>query len=115
MLTDGILNLLKVIDLPPEERANLVKLGLGEILTRPFNEVKTTGIVQERLSLDLERADPLKASKIYFQFLVYKTAMNANLEGIPKRVFFQMRFFSFPEIQTDSVSLINPAVSHEDV
>ena len=39
--------------------------------------------------------------------------MHATPAEIPKRIYFQMRFFSFPEIHTDSVALVEPGVSSQ--
>ena len=38
----GVMNLLKVIDLPPEDQATLVKMGFGDILNKAGNSSKTS-------------------------------------------------------------------------
>lgn len=57
--------------------------------------------------------DPLRASTIQFKFVTFKPPSTANPEEIPKRLVFQMRFFTFPEIQTDAVSLVDPGVTRQ--
>ena len=106
MLKSNILNLLKIIDVSEQEKMQLVRMGLGDVFSQ---QIRTVGQVKEALNLKLEQEDPLKASTIYFQFLVFKTGNTTSLDILPKRVFFQLRFFTFPEIQTDVLSLKNPA------
>lgn len=43
----------------------------------------------------------------------FKTSLTASIEEAPKRFYIQMRFFSFPEIQSDTVSLVSPG-EHRD-
>ena len=65
----GVMNLLKVIDLPPEDQATLVKMGFGDILNKAGNSSKTSDY-----QMDLEETDDLKANTIMFKFLAFKTS-----------------------------------------
>ena len=50
----------------------------------------------------MEREDELTANQVSFKFLSFKPlAANA-----PKRLQFILKFFSFPDIQTESVTLV---------
>ena len=62
----------------------------------------------DQISLELEATDQLRACTIAFKFVAFKTSVHANVLNLPKRIFLQMRFFTFPEVHTDSVSLIDP-------
>jgi len=39
--------------------------------------------------------------------------MHADEKMLPKRVYFQMRFFTFPEVHTDPVSLVEPGMGKD--
>jgi len=58
--------------------------------------------------MELERQDPLKASTISFNIVQFQTSRTAPIEDAPKRFFIQIRFFTFPEVQTDTISVISP-------
>lgn len=60
---------------------------------------------EEVIDLEIERTDTLIASVITFKFLVFKTSKTAHKSHLPRKIFFQFRFFNFPEIQTDPISL----------
>lgn len=62
--------------------------------------------MKERLSLELERADPLRASTVTFKFIVFKTPWS-GLENLPQRFYFQLKFFTFPTVLTDKVRIKN--------
>ena len=91
-MKNGVMNLLKVVDVPQEEIADLAKLGLGDLL-RPGKSLK-----EEAIDMEKEKFDDLKASTITFKFLVFKTSKTAQKSHLPRKIFFQFRFFSFPEI-----------------
>lgn len=96
-LKSGVLNLLKVVDLPNEDRAELMKLGFGDILSNP--SLKPNRDLKNAIyDLKLEAEDPLKASTISVNIVCFKTSLTANVADIPKRFYIQMRFFTFPEI-----------------
>jgi len=57
--------------------------------------------------------DQLQASSISFKFVVFKASIHANPLSMPRRVFFQLRFFTFPEVKTDTVSLIEPGIGRD--
>jgi len=60
---------------------------------------------EEAIDLEIERTDILTANIITFKFLVFKTSKTAPKSHLPRKIFFQFRFFNFPEIQTDPISL----------
>lgn len=65
------------------------------------------------IDLNRESMDQLKACTITFQFVVFKTSMHCNPKLLPRRLYFQLRFFTFPEVQTDTVGLVEPGVDRE--
>ena len=53
-----------------------------------------------------ELKDPRTAQKITLTFLSYKTPMGgAVLRDLPKKFYFQFRFFTFPDITTEYLKL----------
>ena len=58
--------------------------------------------------MELERQDPLKASTISFNIVQFQTSRTAPIEDAPRRFFIQIRFFTFPEVQTDTISVVSP-------
>jgi len=73
-LKQGVLNLLKVIDLPQEEQAALVKMGFGDLLQKAGGSQKPV----DNIKLELEASDELKASTIQFKFIAFKTSEKIN-------------------------------------
>ena len=53
--------------------------------------------------MEAEVEDSLRANTISFKFIVLKTSPHAKRETLPKRIFLQTRFFTFPEVHTDTV------------
>lgn len=106
-MKQGVLNLLKVVDLPPEDEAQLVKMGFGDLLHKAGKDQNQAPIV----NMQLEADDDLKANVITFKFIAFKTSGKLDLINVPRRLQILMRFFSFPEIQTDTVSLRLPGTS----
>ena len=58
-------------------------------------------------------ADTLRANTVSFKFVVLKTSHHANPQTLPKRIFLQTRFFTFPEVHTDTVSLTEPGIGRD--
>jgi len=75
-LRDGVMNLLKVVDLPTEDQIGLIKMGFGDILQQPGTQTNSQGVEKERLDLRHEYEDDLKAQSICFKFICYKTAIS---------------------------------------
>jgi hypothetical protein len=98
------MNLLKVVDLSNEDQATLVKLGFGDLLTKAGTSTKPV----DKINLELEMTDELKASTIMLKFIAFRASDKVDIKSIPRRMQIQMRFFTFPEIQTDVVSLVLP-------
>jgi len=65
--------------------------------------------------LDLEKKDSLSAQTISLRFVSFKAPQGKTEMKPPKRLYFQLRFFSFPNLQTDPVSLSNPALGSAEV
>jgi hypothetical protein len=95
-------NLLKTTDLPQSDQVNFIKNGLGEALKHPSAQIKSDGFSKEKMGLDIEEADPLKAATITFKFICFKTPWG-GLENIPKKFFFSFKFFTFPSVKTATV------------
>lgn len=105
-LKHGVMNLLKVVDLPKEDQIELIKMGYGDLLQNPTAQMRSQDRSKETINLELEANDELSSSQITFKFLVFKPSIHANPLTLPKRLYFQMRFFTFPEVHTDSVRLV---------
>ena len=103
------INLLKVNDMKQEDIAKLREKGYSDVLKGP-----SANILQDLNHIDLEkeRNDQLTKSTITFQFVGFKTPKRANLENIPKRFYFVLRFFTFCEVVTDYQNLV---VDQEDM
>jgi len=56
------------------------------------------------MSINTEIGDELKASKITFKFLCYKSAVDSF--EIPNKLYFQFKFFTFPSLITDKVKIV---------
>ena len=69
--------------------------------------------MKDRLSMETEMLDPLRASTLSFKFVCFKAPIAASQDEVPKRLLFRMRFFTFPEIETDTVSLVEPGVTRQ--
>jgi hypothetical protein len=91
----GKVNLLKTTDLPQTDQVNFIKHGLGDALKHPSAQVKSDGIAKDRLALEIEQADPLKACTISFKFICFKTPWG-GLDNVPKKFYFNFKFFTFP-------------------
>ena len=87
-LKSGMLNLLKVVDLPPQDKAELIQMGYGELLKDPMSQARTDGAQKDRLNMQLEASDPLRASRITFNFVTFKPSAYANPAAVPKRLHF---------------------------
>lgn len=68
--------------------------GMGDLLHHPTAQMLSSSIQKEKINMDLEETDPLKASQIKVKFISYKTP-NGGLDKIPEKLYFQMRFFTF--------------------
>lgn len=102
-LKHGVMNLLKVVDLSQEDQIELMKMGYGDLLRNPTAQTRSVDLQKDKYSLDVEETDPLRACQVTFKFVVFKTSVHANQAMLPKRVYFQTRFFTFPEVHTDPV------------
>ena len=81
------INLLKTTDLPLNEQINFIKMGYGDLLQHPSASIKSVSLVKERINLDLESKDQMKASEITFKLICFKTPQ-ANLDSVPMRFYF---------------------------
>lgn len=103
----GRVNLLKTTDLPVSDHINFIKHGLGDALKNPSANVRSEDIRKDRIGMDLEEADSLKASTLTFKFICFKTPWG-TVAGVPKKFFFSFKFFTFPPVKTAAVSIKNP-------
>lgn len=95
-------NTLRMMELPQEDIAILVKLGFSDIIQK-IGVQKHKKVDLQTLKLDLERQDELTANQISFKFLSFKPLTTDS----PRRLQFIIKFFSFPDIQTECVSLVS--------
>ena len=107
----NMLNLLRVIDLPKEEQAKLIQMGYGDLLKDPIPEARVGGNAKDRYDMQLEAQDTKRASTITFKFVTFRPSHQVDPASVPKRFHLQLRFFTFPEIRTDSVALVEPGVT----
>jgi len=80
-------NLLRVIDLSPEEREKMVEHGIGDLLRLPTSNILSSAMSKGRIDLNLEDRDVNKASVFEFKFISYKTPFEL-LHRMPKRFYF---------------------------
>ena len=103
----GKVNLLKTTDLPLNDQINFIKHGLGDILKHPSASIKSEGIDKARMGLNVENDDHLKASTITFKFICFKAPWG-DVDNVPKKFFFNFKFFTFPPVKTAAVQIKNP-------
>lgn len=106
-----IINLLRVVDMSKEDRNQLMKLGFSELENAKGTE-KGADYKDSEPTLERERSDKLTASTFTLHVLMYETPSTAAESLIPRRFFVQVRFFTFPEVQTDVVQLENMDGKH---
>ena len=109
-LKHGVMNLLKVVDLSPEDQIELIKMGYGDILRNPSVQTRSSDQNKNRYDLQLEASDEFRACTVSFKFCTFKTSVHANPMTLPRRLFFQVRFFTFPEVHTDTVEVFEPGM-----
>ena len=97
-------NLLKTQDLNVADTAELMKKGFADILHHPTANIISSAIHQQKMDLELERKDRLKASQIQIKFVSYKTPLD-RLNNVPQKFYFSFRFFTFPDVVTDYLGL----------
>jgi hypothetical protein len=68
--------------------------GFGDLLHHPTAQVMSSGIIKEKIDMNLEANDRFKASRVDFRFVQYKTPKGSQTR-IPKKFYFQFRFFTF--------------------
>ena len=66
----------------------LIKMGYGDLLKDPVAQARTEGAQKDRINLALEASDPLRASRITFNFVTFKPSMMADPAAVPKRLHF---------------------------
>lgn len=66
--------------------------------------------------MDIEHSDVLKASTFTIKFMQFKTpsAITPETPPLPAKLFFTMKFYTFPASQTESVELKDPVDSDTD-
>ena len=83
-------------------------MGFGDLLNKAGgNNLKASYSIK----MELEATDELKSNIVQFKFIAFKTSEKINQRLVPRRMQILMRFFSYPEIQTDTVSLVLPGHS----
>ena len=83
------------------------KILTSEVNTAPSDAYKFNSTLSENIknvSLDKERDDRRIANQIQIRFLCLKTPTGGTL-NIPRRFYFSFRFFTLPDIETDSFKL----------
>jgi hypothetical protein len=83
LLKQGVLNLLKVVDLPQEDQAQLVKMGFGDLFSKAGQSKSQNSLI----NMQLEAEDDLKSNLITFKFIAFKTSGGKlDLINVPKRM-----------------------------
>ena len=103
----GKVNLLRTFDMSTQDQANLIKNGLGDLLHHPSAQMLSSAIVKEKVDLDLEKYDHLKASSFSIRFLCYRTTIG-NTVKVPSKFYAKFRFFTFDEVRTDYLCVMGP-------
>ena len=75
-------NLLRTTDLSVRDQANLIKSGMGDLLHHPTAQIMSSSIVKDKLDMEVEERDALKAQNIQLKFVSYRTPVG-NLRKIP--------------------------------
>lgn len=75
-------------------------------MKNPTATVKSDGMQKGNIALDVEEHDHLQASTIAFKFICFKTPWN-DVEKVPKKLFFNFKFFTFPAVKTSQVIIKN--------
>ena len=104
-MKDGILNLLQVADLTPEQRSQLIALGYGDLLQHDIGSLHSQGRTKQSIDFQLETVDQKRAATIIFSFASFTTSIHTHKLKLPKRIYIQMRFFTFPEVRTEAAYL----------
>ena len=77
--------------------------------------MRNTNATKNDLDMKLEAEDNLKASTITFNFICLKASNTPVSHETPRRFYLQIRFFTFPEIQTDVVQLVAPGQNKNEL
>jgi hypothetical protein len=80
-----VLNLLKVVDMSENDRAELARLGFSELLSG--QKLKLGGTKDEAYSIEREKEDKLQASTISVSIVQYETSLTAHASLIPRRFY----------------------------
>jgi hypothetical protein len=65
-----------------------MKMGYGDLLRNPSAQIRSQDRQQDYINLETEAADELRASQITFKFVVFKPSVHANVQHMPKRIYF---------------------------
>lgn len=65
--------------------------------------------------MKLEVEDELKKNVLTFQIISFKTRPETRVEEVPKKLLFQMRFFTFKEIAFPKMQLFHPNYTPENM
>jgi len=87
-------NILRTMDLSSQDQANLMKHGLADVLHHPTAQILSSSIVKEKLDMDVEKFDKMKASQFQAKFFAYKTSFDNDVQ-VPKKFFLKFKFFTF--------------------
>ena len=87
-------SVLQCKELSRQDKVSLLRLGVGKHLLDPETEARL--LATEPL-LDLELADPYKASTITFKFVAFKTGLAAP-PVLPHKIHLTFKFFTFASV-----------------
>lgn len=93
------INLLKTQDMSAQDKNRLAREGLGDMLYHPTTNVMSASLIREKIDMDLEKNDALRASQIQVKIVSYKTPFG-KVDNMPRRFEFRFRFFTFPEYRS---------------
>ena len=111
-MKDGILNLLNVADVTPDERHRLIAMGYGDLLKHQKGAITSSGVHKNQIDLELEKVDQKRASVITFNFITFRPSPHADPTTLPERIYIRLRFFTFPDCQTADAQLHLPGDSN---
>lgn len=87
-------SVLQCKELSRQDKVSLLRLGVGKHLLDPETEAR---LLATEPRLDLELADPYKASTITFKFVAFKTGLAAP-PVLPHKIHLTFKFFTFASV-----------------
>ena len=95
---------MKTVDMSDKDRDELMRSGLGDLLKHPSANIMSSSIRKEGLNMKLEADVKMQANMIHIKFVNFKTPKGPT-GHLPKKLFCQLRFYTFPPVMTDYMGI----------